>query len=192
MMPRSHSSVLSSPHSTLMPVTMAWNEALVGGQPIRPFHFGSVKSQIESGRSASVSALVLYTTTLARPEMPTHLASGERAHAGASSRISVGRSSSSSSTVPSPPGSCAKNRSAGDLLPSSNRVAASSPVDAYLTFTFMPVASRNCWMIGSTRDSLRPEYTTSSSLAEARPHATVGGGQGKKRRCNQQGSHLPP
>ena len=41
----------SSPISSRIADTNAWNDAFVGGKPIRPFHSGFVKSRIESGRS---------------------------------------------------------------------------------------------------------------------------------------------
>ena len=40
-------------------VMNAWNDAFGGAQPIRPFHFGSVKPRIESGRSEALSTSVL-------------------------------------------------------------------------------------------------------------------------------------
>ena len=57
--PSSHSLVASSPSESRIPVTNAWNDAFVGAMPIRPFHFGSMRSNTESGTSSSVSASVL-------------------------------------------------------------------------------------------------------------------------------------
>ena len=45
----SHCRVASSPSESLIAVTNAWNDAFVGAIPIRPFHFGSVRSKTESG-----------------------------------------------------------------------------------------------------------------------------------------------
>ena len=70
-----------------------------------------------------------------------------------------GNSSSKLSTAESPPGSWAKNTSAGLFLPSSSSVAANSGVPAYFTTTSSPVSSWNCWTNGPTNDSDRPEYT---------------------------------
>ena len=40
-------------------LTNAWNDALGGGKPIRPFHFGSVSSKIGPGSSSSGTRSVL-------------------------------------------------------------------------------------------------------------------------------------
>src|ERR671917_282453 len=71
-MPSNHSRATSSPSITLRAVTNAWNEPLVGAQPILPLHSGSVKPRMEPGRSSSLKVSVLYATTRARPETPTH------------------------------------------------------------------------------------------------------------------------
>jgi peptide/nickel transport system permease protein len=55
----SHSRVASSPSSTRMAVTNAWNEPLVGAQPMRPRHAGSVRSKTLSGTSSSLTSSVL-------------------------------------------------------------------------------------------------------------------------------------
>ncbi len=49
--PSNHSLVFASPNSTIIAVTNAWKEPLVGGQPIRPFHLGSVNPRMDVGRS---------------------------------------------------------------------------------------------------------------------------------------------
>jgi hypothetical protein len=59
MMPSSHSRVASSPSSMRIAVTKAWKDPLVGAQPMRPSHSGSVRSNTESGTSSSSSASVL-------------------------------------------------------------------------------------------------------------------------------------
>ena len=59
MMPSSHSFVFSSPQFNRIAVTITWNDAFVGGKPMRPFHLGSVKSQIESGNSSLLMLSVL-------------------------------------------------------------------------------------------------------------------------------------
>ena len=118
----------SSPSSSSIALTNAWNDAFVGAIPILPFHFGSVRSKTESGTSSSVSASVLYAITRERPDVPTQWPSGSRKRAGTRSSAACGSSASSPSrsTAPSEPGSCAKNTSAGELSPSSAIVAASS------------------------------------------------------------------
>ena len=107
--------------------------------------------------------------------MPTHFPPGELAHSGTRPRMASGMLTNMPSTAPSPPGSWAKNTSAGPLSPSSRRVAASSDVPAYLTCTLMPVRVLNCSIIGPTRLSLLPTYrvrspgrfSTSTSTARA-------------------------
>lgn len=95
---------------------------------MRPFHSGLVKSKIEAGRSPSSIRFVEYATTRERPEVPTHRPSGSAQRASTFSRADAGSGARSpaSATAPSAPASCAKNTSAGELPPSSARVAASS------------------------------------------------------------------
>ena len=106
-MARSHCSVRSSPQPTRSAVTMAWKELLVGAQATRPFQRGSVKPHRSSGRSASVNASVPYTTTRARPVMPTQVPSLDRAHSGVIAMMSSGSATIISETAASPPGSWA-------------------------------------------------------------------------------------
>ena len=54
----SHARAASSPSMTLIAVMNDWNEALVGAQPMRPFHCGSVKPVMDVGRSAGESSRV--------------------------------------------------------------------------------------------------------------------------------------
>ena len=56
----------------------------------------------------SLIASRLYTTTLALPEIPTHLLVGESAQSGVKLTISSEIGANIDSTDPRPPGSCAK------------------------------------------------------------------------------------
>ena len=174
-MPNSHSRVLSSPQTTRIAVTIAWNEPFVGAQPMRPFHSGFVKSSMRVGSWSGVRFSALYTTTRALPDMPTHWLSGDRAHVGTFPVMLVGSVSNNPAfaTSPRPPGSCEKNTSAGEFSPSSSIVAAMSPVLPYFTATLMPVTSSNCAMMGETSDSLLPEYTTSVPGSRSRTTSTI-------------------
>ena len=80
---------------------------------MRPFHLGSMKSKMSSGKSASVSRSVLYTTVRARPDIPTHLPVGDLAQSGTRFSTESGNVDSMSTTAPNPPGSWAKKTSAG-------------------------------------------------------------------------------
>ena len=71
--PASHSAVASSPSAASTALTIAWKSAPVGENPTRPSHSGSAKSRIDSGRSLSVSASVLYIATVERASMPVQL-----------------------------------------------------------------------------------------------------------------------
>ena len=42
-----------------MAVTNAWKEAFVGAIPMRPFHFGSVRSKTDAGSSLAGTSSVL-------------------------------------------------------------------------------------------------------------------------------------
>ena len=78
---RATACVASSPSESRMAVTNAWKDAFVGAMPIRPFHFGSVRSKTESGTSSSDSSSVLYAMTRERPDVPTQRPSASRKRA---------------------------------------------------------------------------------------------------------------
>ena len=128
-----------------------------------PFHLGSVRSSREAGNS-SADKLAECTNVRALPESPTHVRSAGLAQSATGSVISVGSLSSlpAADRNPSPPGSWAKNMSAGLLFPSSKIIAATGKVLSYLTFTSIPVASSNCSTMAPTKLSFLPEYRTSS------------------------------
>ena len=142
---------------------MAWNELFVGAHPILPFHLGSVRSSNEVGSSAE-SMVAECTSVRALPDIPTHVRSAGFAHLATGSVISLESwlNLPAAERKPSPPGSWAKNISAGLLSPSSKVMAARGKVLSYLTLTSMPVASSNCSTIAPTKLSFLPEYKTSS------------------------------
>src|SRR3712207_810044 len=72
----SHCLALSSPAVIRSPVTNDWNDALVGAQPILPFHSGVVSWKMLVGGLGTCDAL--YASTRARPDRPTHVPSVAR------------------------------------------------------------------------------------------------------------------
>ena len=79
---------------------------------------------------AGIKGALEIVASRARPDTPTHRPSGERNWSLTTARRSAGNGTSipAFATAPRPPGSCAKNTSAGEFAPSSNRVAAISEV----------------------------------------------------------------
>ena len=84
-----HCLVCASPHSALIAVIIVWKDELLGAQPIRPFHLASQNPVMVSGKSASLTVAVLYTTTRALPVMPVHKLDGDLAQSGTRALISV-------------------------------------------------------------------------------------------------------
>ena len=115
---------------------------------------------MEAGMSLLGSmASVLYTTVLARPEVPIHSPLGDLNLESTRESMSSGSLARKpdSDRLPSEPGDCMKTTSATVLSPSSAIRDAMSVLLPYFTRTWIPRSSANCSSRGLTRVCERPE-----------------------------------
>src|ERR1700722_6042369 len=71
--PLSHASATAFPFDWAIELTMGQKSVSDGAISILPFHCGSARPSTEVGNCDALILLGLYTNTLMRAEMPTHL-----------------------------------------------------------------------------------------------------------------------